>query len=201
MKRNVDLNEISDGRLYSANDMVKVECGDCAGCSACCQNMGTSVVLDPMDVWKMQRGTGRTLEKLLKKELELNVVDGIILPNLRMNGTREVCSFLNEEGRCSIHPYRPGICRLFPLGRYYEKNGFHYFLQIDECRKTYISRWHEFLNKSEDGMKELDEQNQKVLTLLILQRFYQTPFQAKEDEEFYREFFERLSSVNEILGF
>ena len=68
-------------------------------------------------------------------ELELNVVDGIILPNLRMNGTREVCSFLNEEGRCSIHPYRPGICRLFPLGRYYEKNGFHYFLQIDECRK------------------------------------------------------------------
>lgn len=41
MKRNVDLNEISDGRLYSANDMVKVECGDCAGCSACCQNMGT----------------------------------------------------------------------------------------------------------------------------------------------------------------
>ena len=222
MKRNVDLNEISDGRLYSANDMVKVECGDCAGCSACCQNMGTSVVLDPMDIWKMQRGTGRTLEKLLKKELELNVVDGIILPNLRMNGTREVCSFLNEEGRCSIHPYRPGICRLFPLGRYYEKNGFHYFLQIDECRKksrgkmkvkkwlgienlktyeTYMSRWHEFLNKSEDGMKELDEQNQKVLTLLILQRFYQTPFQAKEDEEFYREFFERLSSVNEILGF
>ena len=95
-------------------------------------------------------------------------------------------------------------------------------LAIDECRKksrgkmkvkkwlgienlktyeTYISRWHEFLNKSEDGMKELDEQNQKVLTLLILQRFYQTPFQAKEDEEFYREFFERLSSVNEILGF
>ena len=222
MKRHVDLNEISDGRLYSANDMVKVECGDCAGCSACCQNMGTSVVLDPMDIWKMQRGTGRMLEKLLKKELELNVVDGIILPNLRMNGTREVCSFLNEEGRCSIHPYRPGICRLFPLGRYYEKNGFHYFLQIDECRKksrgkmkvkkwlgienlktyeTYISRWHEFLNKSEDGMKELDEQNQKVLTLLILQRFYQTPFQAKEDEEFYREFFERLSSVNEILGF
>ena len=66
MKRNVDLNEISDGRLYSANDMVKVECGDCAGCSACCQNMGTSVVLDPMDIWKMQRGTGRMLEKTME---------------------------------------------------------------------------------------------------------------------------------------
>ena len=26
MKREVDLNEISDGRLYSSGDMVKVDC-------------------------------------------------------------------------------------------------------------------------------------------------------------------------------
>ena len=132
MKRNVDLNEISDGRLYSANDMVKVECGDCAGCSACCQNMGTSVVLDPMDIWKMQRGTGRMLEKLLKKELELNVVDGIILPNLRMNGTREVCSFLNEEGRCSIHPYHwADIMR---------KMDFIIFFKLMNVEKNHVER-------------------------------------------------------------
>ena len=37
MKRKVDLNEISDGRLYSSGDMVKVDCHDCEGCSACCQ--------------------------------------------------------------------------------------------------------------------------------------------------------------------
>lgn len=70
-----------------------------------------------------------------EKELELNVVDGIILPNLRMNGTREVCSFLNEEGRCSIHPYRPGICRLFPLGRYYEKMDFIIFFKLMNVEK------------------------------------------------------------------
>ena len=140
MKRNVDLNEISDGRLYSANDMVKVECGDCAGCSACCQNMGTSVVLDPMDIWKMQRGTGRMLEKLLKKELELNVVDGLILPNLRMNGTREVCSFLNEEGRCSIHPYRPGICRLFHWADIMRKMDFIIFFKLMNVEKNHVER-------------------------------------------------------------
>ena len=28
MKREVDLNEISDGRLYSSGDMVKVDCHD-----------------------------------------------------------------------------------------------------------------------------------------------------------------------------
>ena len=27
----------------------------------------------------------------------------------------ESCTFLDENGRCSIHPFRPGICRLFPL--------------------------------------------------------------------------------------
>ena len=44
-------------------------------------------------------------------------------------------AFLTEEGRCGIHPFRPGICRLFPLGRYYEENGFRYFLQVHECQK------------------------------------------------------------------
>ena len=27
--------------------------------------------------------------------------------------------FLDENGRCSIYAFRPGFCRLFPLGRYY----------------------------------------------------------------------------------
>lgn len=29
MKRNVTLEEISDGNLYEANDMVKADCQDC----------------------------------------------------------------------------------------------------------------------------------------------------------------------------
>lgn len=29
----------------------------------------------------------------------------------------------------------PGICRLFPLGRIYEENGFKYFIQVHECKK------------------------------------------------------------------
>ena len=49
MKRYIDLNEISDGKLYTANDLVKADCHDCKGCSACCQGMGSSIVLDPMD--------------------------------------------------------------------------------------------------------------------------------------------------------
>ena len=33
MKRDIDIKEISDGKLYTANDMVKTDCHDCIGCS------------------------------------------------------------------------------------------------------------------------------------------------------------------------
>ena len=96
--------------------MVKADCGDCKGCSACCQGMGSSILLDPYDIYRLSTGTGLTFEDLLKGRIELNMSDGLILPNLKMAGEKEACSFLNEEGRCSVHPFRPGFCRLFPLG-------------------------------------------------------------------------------------
>ncbi len=55
--------------------------------------------------------------------LELNVVDGIILPNLKMARAEEACSFLDTNGRCTVHAFRPGICRMFPLGRLLLKIG------------------------------------------------------------------------------
>ena len=113
MEREIDLKEISDGRLYSSSDMVKADCGDCKGCSACCQGMGSSILLDPYDIYRLSTGTGLTFEDLLKDRIELNMSDGLILPNLKMAGEKEACSFLNEEGRCSVHPFRPGFCRLF----------------------------------------------------------------------------------------
>lgn len=166
MKRQVTMEEISDGKLYTSNDLVKADCGDCEGCHACCTGMGSSIVLDPLDIVRISRGTGAAFETLLAGKIELNVVDGIILPNLKMAGAEDGCGFLTEEGRCGIHPFRPGICRLFPLGRYYEENGFRYFLQVHECQKenrakvkvkkwldtpdlkkyeAYIARWHGLL--------------------------------------------------------
>ena len=49
MLREINLDEISDGRLYSSNDMAKTDCKGCDGCSACCHGMGNSIVLDPLD--------------------------------------------------------------------------------------------------------------------------------------------------------
>ena len=83
MKRDISLEEISDGKLYGSGDMVKVGCDDCRGCSACCRGMGSSIVLDPYDVFRLETGLGLSFEGLLAEAVELNLVDGMILPNLR----------------------------------------------------------------------------------------------------------------------
>ena len=221
MKRNVDLREISDGRVYTAEDMVRADCHDCQGCSACCSGMGDSVILDPMDIWRLYSGTGMEFAELVEKGyVELGIADGMILPHLAMSDEKEVCRFLDEKGRCSIHVYRPGICRLFPLGRYYEEHGgFRYFLQIHECRKknrskikvkkwlgipnikayeSYIRMWHDFLVQCEAGLTELDEQNARTLMIYVLRIFFQTPYEG-EDEQFYTEFRKRMDEAKEKL--
>ena len=209
MKRMIDLKEISDGRLYSSGDMVKADCHDCTGCSDCCRGMGSSIILDPMDIWRFRRGIGKDFAALMEGDIELSVVDGMILPNLKMDSRRDACPFLDENGRCSVHESRPGICRLFPLGRYYEENGFKYFLQIHECSrkergkvkiKKWLGEWHDFLNDCEEALPGLDDKNARILTLYVLRRFYEAGWAAADENTFYAEFSARLEEVREKLG-
>ena len=202
MRRNVTLEEISDGRLYRSNDMVKADCHGCEGCHKCCTGMGNSVLLDPYDVYRLQKGLAKGLNRLLAEEAaELNVVDGVILPNLKMAGREERCVFLNEEGRCSIHSVRPGLCRLFPLGRYYEDYGFRYFLQSGECPapnrskvkvskwidtprqasyQGFLCRWHGLLKRLEKTVYgREDSEIAKQLNLVMLRTFYMEPYETE----------------------
>ena len=77
--------------------MVRADCHDCEGCSACCKGMGNSIILDPLDVWRLCNGLSLDFDGLLERCLELHVVDGMILPNLRMDGEGEACTFLDEQ--------------------------------------------------------------------------------------------------------
>lgn len=210
MRRNVSLSEISDGKLYSENDMVKADCHGCEGCSDCCRGMGESIILDPYDADRMSKMLKRPFADFLEKEVALNVVDGIILPNLKMTGPEEKCAFLDENGWCSIHEARPGICRLFPLGRYYENGEFHYFLQVNECRanhskvkvskwidtpnqkqnRKFVTEWHYLLNETEELLQHIsDEMLHKQIDMALLQIFYLTPYE--ESVDFYEEFEKR----------
>ena len=179
MERHVNMNEISDGKKYKNNDMVKLGCNECEGCSDCCRQVGNSIVLDPWDIFMLQRNLSKSFEELLGEYLELHVVDGVVLPNLKLRENGEGCVFLNEEGRCGIHAFRPGFCRLFPLGRLYENQSFSYFLQTKECKKEhrtkvkiskwlgiaqlaayekFICQWHYLLKEIQQAAKGMEEQ-------------------------------------------
>lgn len=220
MERNIDMNEVSDGKRYSSNDMVKIGCGDCLGCSSCCKGMGKSIVLDPMDIYRLTSLRGETFEKLMQNNIELNIVDGVILPNLKLSGEEEQCSYLDSTGRCSIHQYRPGMCRMFPLGRIYHDRTFDYFLQKDECVKEgartkvkikkwldipdlkryedYISEWHYFIKDIGNDIREKNDAGvAKAINMYLLQTFFITPY---DKEDFYGQFEKRMTNAKKALA-
>ncbi|WP_026509640.1 YkgJ family cysteine cluster protein [Butyrivibrio sp. LC3010] len=218
MIRDVELDSISDGRKYEAGDLAKLGVGDCSGCHACCCGMGDTVVLDPYDVFSMEKGLSKKFEELQKDSIDLRVVDGIILPCLKMTGSacgeNEACNFLNDEGRCSIHAFRPGFCRLFPLGRIYENETHKYFLQVDECQKErqakikikkwigtpnfaqyekYVDTWHYFIKGISERTGEMGEDQLKAVNMGLLRTFYAMDYDVNAD--FYPQFYDRLARI------
>jgi len=221
MQRDVDIHQIWDGRFYRSGDLVKADTGGCSGCSGCCRGMGTSVVLDPYDIWRFQTQLGLVFERLLHGFAELNMQDGLAVPNLCMNGEGAGCVFLDEQDRCKIHPARPGFCRLFPLGRYYEgtEGDFQYFLQIHQCdhvrtkvrvRKwldqpdlplyeEYIRHWHAFwVQAREAADADPSGERRRSISLMILKTFYLPVWD--ESRPFYEQFEDRLAQAREALN-
>lgn len=207
---------MSEQVLYGSYKNVKIGCHDCKGCYACCQGMGDSVILDPYDFCCLEWGLDLSPDMLLSKQVQLNIHDGLILPNLTMAGEEERCAFLNEEGRCAVHAFRPGLCRLFPLGRSYEKDGLFYFVLNGACRapgertkvkisdwigqnpldryEKFLVDWHDYLkslrNEIAAGPKEEWEAAVKVRSMELIKLFYLTPYEKNKD--FFSQFYRRL---------
>lgn len=221
MNRDVDVRDISDGRFYTANDLVKADTGGCDGCSECCRSMVDTIILDPWDIYMLNKNTGMNFTALMEQGfLELNVTDGLILPNLKVSGRTKACPFLDENGRCRVHEARPGFCRLFPLGRYYENRDFRYILQTHECAKknltkvkvrkwlgienlgayeNYIRGWHFYLRDTESMLKDSREQLRRQVCIYIVKTFFAADYNIRED--FYAQFAARLQDGRRYCGF
>jgi len=219
VERNVDLMEISDGKIYGLNDMVKACAGNCAGCSACCHGRGDTVTLDPLDVHHLKKGLCLSFEQLLQRGISLSVVEGVIRPSIMMTDEEDSkCVFLNEQGRCRIHSFRPGLCRLFPLGRVYQENGLGYILLTGECVREnrtkvkvrkwidmpdmpayedFLCKWHAYLKDLQQVFFESnDDAFLKNMNMYVLQKFYVEDFAA---EVFYEKLKEKLDEARRLF--
>ena len=219
MWREESVSEISDGRSYTGSDLVRIGTDDCAGCSDCCR-MDPVIVLDPCDGFELQRFLGTNLEEMLNEKIRLEVIDGLILPVLQMD-EKGSCAFLGEDGRCTIHAFRPGICRLYPLGRSWENGDFTYILQVNECThctgakvrvkkwlgipdlgryEDFCRSWHHFLEQVRGFLESGDPEGtlRRQICVELLRRFYLTPW---ENDDFYAEYEDRLKEARRHLGF
>lgn len=219
MRTKVDLNTISDGRVYDINDMVKADAGGCEGCSDCCHGVGDLVVLTPFDINEITRSLNTDLDDLMGNKIVIKTENKIGLPHLMMLGENQGCAFLNDGGRCSIHLHRPNICRLFPLGRFYEDDDFKYFLQEGACskpklgkikvkkwigidnykeNKKFILKWYKFLKALSFRVKFIrDEDELESVNKCILDNLYR--ISLGEGQDFYSVFYDRLRKVKEEL--
>ena len=119
-----------------------------------------------------------------------------------------------------MHSHRPGICRIFPLGRLYEDGSFQYILQVNECKKgnrskvkvkkwidtpdaknydKYIAKWHYFLKDLQKIAREDEEGTAaKTISMYVLKAFYLTGFAAEQD--FFERFYSRLAVAGNLFG-
>ena len=199
---------------------MPVGCADCEGCSECCRSTADTIILDPQDMYLLSKGTGKVFTDMIEREIEIRLVDGLILPNLmeEHEGEEEHCLFLTDRGRCSIHAFRPGLCRLYPMGRYYTDGGFRYILQKDECTgrvktpvllrewlgiedlpryEAYIQDWHDFRKRVEKVVPMLTEKSRDSVQRYILQVFFVHPYLTRQD--FYPQYEARMQVCRKAL--
>lgn len=212
MEHKVDLNEISDGKLYTKNDMVKLGCDGCHGSASCCRFAEDTITLDPYDLYQLSTGEGLSFELLYSRGLiALSPVNGLLLPHLNFSKETGTCPFLEPDGLCRIHGNRPGLCRLFPLARYFEKNTLYYILQVHECPnpvtpkvkiknwlgipnaeqyEAFLKEWHSLMSETQKKIAAAtDNQTINTVTTVFLKLFFLTPY--GKDEDFYSQFRQR----------
>lgn len=220
MEHNVNLEEISDGKIYTKNDMVKLGCDGCSGKSSCCRFAEDTITLDPYDLYRLSTGERLSFELLYARALiALAPVKGLLLPHLNFSKETGTCPFLESDGLCRIHGNRPGLCRLFPLARYFEGDNLYYILQIHECPnpvtpkvkvknwlgipnleryETFLTEWHELVDILQKKIAvATDNETINTVTTVFLKLFYLTPY--GKDEDFYSQFKERQKAFQTYL--
>lgn len=92
----------------------------CSSCGACCKNVRDSIVLEPLDAFRIVReyiknGFAGTGDEVLDQIADLKELsrgfDVFVLKTVNDSG---VCGML-KDNRCTVYTARPRTCRLYPF--------------------------------------------------------------------------------------
>lgn len=92
----------------------------CSRCLSCCRNK--KIQVNPYELARLAQNRGLSTARFTER---YTTAGGTLL-QWSTDGT---CIFLDEHG-CSVHPDRPLVCRLYPLGRHLRNVGEESFSEI-----------------------------------------------------------------------
>lgn len=94
----------------------------CRACSRCCKDK--IIQVNPYEVARLARNLG-----LSTTEFRARHTDGGLGMHLARTADGNTCVFLGPQG-CTVHPDRPLVCRLYPLGRNEIPGGQERWLEV-----------------------------------------------------------------------
>jgi Fe-S-cluster containining protein len=88
----------------------------CAACSRCCRHY--LIRVNPYEVMQLARHLGLSTTAFIAQYVGSN--------SALIHNVDDTCIFLGPQG-CGVHPARPMVCRLYPLGRHLSGDGEEHF--------------------------------------------------------------------------
>lgn len=167
------LNEIR-GNLVGPEDTFTFGCKMCGNC---CRKRSEAIVITGYDLYNIAKANNMEATEALIKFTDCYRGTDSHLPVIclkeRLDGS---CSLL-RKGKCTVQKDKPVVCRLYPLGRFFDGKEHRYFKQkacTGNGETIKVKDWLE-----EFGIAELDEVGELWAKLLMSAAMYMRSIETK----------------------
>lgn len=210
-------------RAVSLNEQVTFRCLLCGGC---CRYVKDSIMLEPMDAYRLARylrekgdpvaGTEDVLARYANASW---LADNFPIFLLNTAGTQDVCIFL-KDGRCAVYEARPRVCRMYPFTAAPGERGrdFRYYLCMEKPHHSVggvvtVKDWlsENFPREAREALKadyavipllgrNLRAMDAEEFQRLLFQFLYYRYYNYELDEPFLPQFLANLEKLKELTG-
>lgn len=186
-KKSIEEHLGTEIQLITEKDKFEFKCNSCG---KCCSNDTLDMILfSPLDLYNLSKGLNIKVEDVLKKYCNIYIGKNSNLPVVQLKsiidtqksyllGTKyTICPFL-KDNKCSVHNFKPNICKLYPLGRSASidvktnEQTSHYFLLKNHCggkgEKHNLDNW---INNRVDDERLLNERSSFINKVLKIMNF------------------------------
>lgn len=218
-----EVSDLTEVRAVALNEKIPFRCRLCGGC---CRYVKDSVMLEPIDVYRLTRHLREQgepvsgIEDVLENYAHASwLEDRFPVFLLNTVGAMDVCVFL-KEGRCSIYEARPHVCRVYPFSVAPGERGrdFRYFLCKEKSHHfrdgmVTVKNWlsENFVRETKEALKAdydaLPILSRNILAMgeeefqsQLFQFLYYRYYNYELDKPFSPQFLSNLEQLKKLTG-